>query len=352
MTTVLLLVAAGAALIGDELWSVAHISAWASASGSPDLTATGPPADSAALAGATDPGLVDINSTLPYRGADEAGTGMVLTGNGLILTNNHVIDGSGTITVTDIGNGASYAATVVGYSAVDDVAVLQLKNASGLTTIATGDSSRLVAGNGVVVVGNADGAGGIPSWSGGTITATGQEIVARDEVDNSSETLKGLIKTDARVISGDSGGALVGRGGKVIGMVTAEAVGSATTKSYGYAIPINQALDLVRRIESGQPSSTVHIGATAFLGVETGTSPSGTAGAGIVTVEPGGPAARAGLRPGDTITALGEHPIGSPSALTDLMPLLRAGDSMSVQFVDPSGRGRTTTVLLNRGPPL
>ena len=120
-------------------------------------TGSGGPANVSAIAGKIDPALVDINVEFQYQSSGGAGTGIVLTSNGEILTNNHVINGATSISATDIGNGKTYSATVVGYDPVHDLAVLQLQNASGLQTASLADSSKVAVGDQVVAVGNAGG---------------------------------------------------------------------------------------------------------------------------------------------------------------------------------------------------
>src|SRR5580704_3558392 len=171
----------------------------------------------AQIASRVDPAIVDVTSTLGYQQATAKGTGMVLTSNGEILTNNHVIDGATSISVTDIGNGKTYTASVVGYDRSHDIAVLQLHNASGLTTANLAGSSTASVGQQVVGVGNAGGTGGTPSAAGGTVTALNQSITASDEGDGTSEQLSGLIQTNADIQPGDSGGALVDTSGQVLG---------------------------------------------------------------------------------------------------------------------------------------
>ena len=105
----------------------------------------------------------------------------MLTSSGEILTNNHVIDGATSVKVTDVGNGRTYTASVVGYDKTDDIAVLQLKNASGLTTVSLGDSSQVKSGDKVVALGNAGGKGGTPSVAAGHVTSLNQAITASDE---------------------------------------------------------------------------------------------------------------------------------------------------------------------------
>jgi S1-C subfamily serine protease len=235
------------------------------------------------IAAKVDPGLVDVVTTLGYQGGKAAGTGMVLTSTGEVLTNNHVIDGATSIKATDIGNGRTYTAKVVGYDKTHDVAVLQLQNASGLQTV-TLSSASPQTGQKVVALGNALGKGGTPSVASGRINGLGQSITASDEGAADSERLTGMIGHNAPIQPGDSGGPLVNTEGEVIGMNTAASDSSASgspsqssqsqAATQAFAIPITRASSIADQIEAGTPSSTVHIGATAFLGVET--SPSGT----------------------------------------------------------------------------
>jgi S1-C subfamily serine protease len=342
------------------------------------------PSNAGAIAAKVSPGLVDINTTLSYQDAQAAGTGMVLTPSGEVLTNNHVIEEATSISVTDIGNGKTYGATVVGYDRTHDIAVLQLKGASGLETVTTGDSSKVRVGQQVVGIGNAGGRGGTPSYAGGTVTALNQTITASDASNNTTEQLTGLIEDDANIQPGDSGGPLVTTSGQVIGMDTAASQGFSFQASgagaQGYAIPIDQALSVAKQIESGTTTSgDLHIGPTAFLGVEvqaasSSTSPFGggfgspfgggfgsgfgsggqgttTSGALIVGVIPGSPAAQAGLTQGDTITAVAGHTISSPNDLTAVMVQQNATASVPLTYVSSSGQQQTVTVHLTAGPP-
>ena len=229
---------------------------------------------------------------------------------GEVLTNNHVIEGAGGVSVSDVGNGRSYQAYVVGYDRSLDIAVLQLVDASGLQTIQPGDSSALRIGQGVVAIGNAGGLGGAPSAEAGTIVALDQQVVATNQGNGSSEQLSGLIGVDAAVQPGDSGGPLVDAAGRTIGIDTAasEEFSLSSGSSRGFAIPISQVLAIAQKIESGTPSLGVHIGPTAFLGVELAISKSTGArrnsGALVAGVFPTSPAQQAGLGSGDLITSL------------------------------------------------
>jgi S1-C subfamily serine protease len=316
------------------------------------------------IAKRVDPALVDIVSTNSVQGSTSAGTGIVLTSNGEVLTNNHVIRGSTSIKVTDVGNGKTYTATVVGYDASDDVAVLQLQNASSLTTASLGDSSSVQTGDEVTALGNAGGKGGTPSVASGTVTDLNQSITASDEGSGVSEQLTGLIETNADIQPGDSGGALVNDHGQVIGINTAASTGfqfqgQSQDSQQSYAIPIDKAETIAGQIEAGQGSSTVHIGATAFLGVATTGSDSGgfggfggqgSTGAVIAGAVSGSPAAKAGLTAGDTITSVGGQSVSSATDIQQVLVKYHPGDKISVEWVDQAGQSHSATVTLASGP--
>ena len=328
------------------------------------------------IASRVDPGLVDVVSTLGDQQATAAGTGIVLTSNGEILTNNHVIDGATSIKVTDVGNGRTYTAKVVGYDASQDVAVIQLQNASGLTVASLGDSSTVQTGDSVVALGNAGGKGGTPSVAAGAVTALNQSITASDEGSGNSEQLTGLIETNANIQPGDSGGSLVNSYGQVIGMDTAASSGtqfqsqSGQTTEQAYAIPINEATSIARQIEAGTTSANVHIGATAFLGIESqptsqgsgsgfggsgfggfgGSQGNSTSGVTISGTLSGSPAANAGLTAGDTITSVGGQSVSTAQDIAHALVKYHPGDSISITWVDQSGQSQTTNVTLANGP--
>jgi S1-C subfamily serine protease len=337
----------------------------------PKLTPTQKKANAAAAKVATkvDPGLVDITSTFSTQGSTAMGTGMILTSGGLVLTNNHVIEDASSISARDVATNTTYQATVVGYDLTKDVALLQLTNASGLTTVKTGDSSKLTTGDTIVGIGNAGGAGGTPSFAAGTVKALNQSITAGDESNPAgSEKLNGLVEVNADILPGDSGGPLVTGKGRVIGMDTAgssanggfgfEQFGVATT-SRGYAIPINDALDIVKSIENGNSSTNVHVGATAFLGVEfdsvsnvTPGQPGQTAtpGVALAGVVSGQPAANAGLVAGDVITSINAHTITTGTQLQALLLTLRPGNAVKIGYVNTSGVASSATATLSSGP--
>ena len=313
----------------------------------------------AQITSSVSPGLVDIVSTLGYQQAQAAGTGLVLTSSGEILTNNHVINGATSIRATDVGNGRSYTAKVVGYNQSHDIAVLQLQGASGLSTVSLGNSSTAAVGQKVVALGNAGGKGGTPSVVTGHITGLGASITASDAGAGTSEALTGLIHHNANIQPGDSGGPLVSTAGKVIGINTAASSGQSGQQAPAdaFAIPINAAVSIADQIEAGTGSSTVHIGATGFLGVQITSAdsaaqngiPAGT-GALVAGTLPGSPAEQAGLGAGDVITSAAGQPVTSPLGLQTALEQYHPGDSVTIAWTDQSGQTHSTSVQLTTGP--
>jgi S1-C subfamily serine protease len=269
-----------------------------------------------------------------------------------------VIAGATAISVTDVGNGQTYTASVVGYDAAHDVAVLQLQGASGLATASISSTASTV-GDGVVAAGNAGGTGGTPTAAAGSVTAVGQSISARNELTGTSERLNNLIQIDANIESGDSGGALVDSTGAVIGVNTAGSSNYSLSSQTGrgYAIPIADAMAIANAVEAGQGSSTTHVGASAFLGVVMGSLGNGrpgratSSGAVVGGVVSHDPAATAGIAAGDTITSLGGQRVDSATTLGQLMIAYHPGDKITIGWVDSSGSAHTATVTLVSGPP-
>src|SRR3954469_21434779 len=301
-------------------------------------------------------GIVNIRTTLGYQQGAAAGTGIVLTSDGEVLTNNHVIRGSTSVRVTIPQTGRSYTAKVVGYDVADDVALLQLNGASNLRTATRGDSTKLHVGDHVTATGNAGGTGRLSNASG-RITGLGKTITAGDE-QNGSEQLTGLIETHAQLQPGDSGGPLFDSHHRVIGMNTAASVGfsfQTTAATDAYAIGINKAVRLVEQIESGAATARVHVGETPFLGVSIsdagclGDSPGGGLVGGVV---PGSPASKAGLGQGDVIIAVGGKRVASSRDLLSALLAKTPGATVSVTWVDGFGNQQSASVTLANGPAL
>ncbi len=338
------------------------------------------------------PGLVLINTTLQYDSEVAAGTGMVVNADGLVLTNTHVIEDSTKISATVTSTGKTYPARVVGYDQTGDVALIQLQNASGLTTVPIGNSSSAKAGEAVVAMGNAEGQGHITATPG-HITALNQTITASDEAGSTTtETLYGTIQTNADIVPGDSGGPLASTAG-VIGMDTAgNDSGDQQGPAAGFAIPINGALSVARQIAAGHASSVITVGYPPFLGVFVGSGSSsdpqtqaqqqeqqnggsdgsestqgcyssnadltipsviapvisGTLIDGTIC---GSPAATVGLTGGAVITAVNGQAVGSPDDFARIMTRFHPGDTISVTWVSPSGQRATSSLHLTAGPP-
>lgn len=290
-------------------------------------------------------GVVTINTTLGYQNASAAGTGMVLTSDGLVLTNNHVIEGSTAIEVTIESTGETYTATVLGADATHDVALLQLEGASGLSTVTLDNDNGVVSGDAVTAVGNAEGGGDLLA-AAGSVVATDQTMTASTGGSSQGETLSGLIEFSAAVVPGDSGGPLLDDEGEVVGMTTAASANSQVT-TVAYAITVEDALVIAHQIDAGAASDTVTIGSPAFLGVSLADGYQGAVVAGVLD---GTPAASSGLAAGDTITSVNGTVVSSASELSAALSELTPGDSVALAWTTPAGSAGSATVTLIAGP--
>jgi len=294
-------------------------------------------------------GVVVVNTRL-YGGGAAAGTGIVLTSSGEVVTNNHVIRGASAVRVTDTSTGRSYTATVAGYSVSKDVALLKLANASGLATVSLGNPNALSRGIRVTAVGNAGGTGVLTTKTG-RLTGLHESITVSDDEGGSSR-LTGVIATSAPLQPGDSGGPLLWQG-RVVG------IDAAATRSFsiggsagGYAIPIDTALAVVHQVEAGKPSSLVHVGPTAFLGVALAPNNSfGQTGALVQDVVPGSPAEKAGIGPDDVIVSFGSRTVTSANGLRSLVLTVSPGRAVRLGWVDQVNGQDSATVRLVSGPP-
>ena len=352
-------------------------------------------------------GIVIINTTLQYSSERAAGTGMVINaGDGLVLTNNHVIENATKITATVAATGQNFLAKVVGYDVTGDIALIQLQHPSGLHQVPVGDSGKVRTGDVVTALGNAEGQSKIVPATG-HITGVNRSITASDQGGTvTSETLHGMLQTDAGIVSGDSGGPLVSAAGRVIGMDTAgnDVRYPDQQAAAGFAIPINTALSVAREIVAGHASSTISIGYPPFIGIYVGQGTSsdpqqqaaaqqqqnnggfggfgggnGFSGNGsgsqscysndsdlpvpdtIAPVSSGtlvvgticsSPAAVAGVSAGSVITSVNGQAVGAPQTLHNALSKFRPGDTVSLTWVTPSGQHKTATMTLTAGPPL
>src|SRR5699024_6739406 len=319
-------------------------------------------------------GVVLIDTQLGFEKAEAAGTGIVLSKDGLVLTNNHVIADSTKIAVTVATTGKTYTASVVGSDSTEDVAVLQLKDAEDLQP-ATIDDDTVDVGDDVTAVGNSEGSGRLMAAEG-TVTDLGASVTTAAKGTGDSETSGGIIEVQADIVSGDSGGALLDDEGEVVGMDTAASSGTAVVT--GFAIPIETALTTAESIIDGEQTSTNTLGYPAFLGIgvsqsghadqsghsgqsgrlgrsglNAGSGRSGAAaneGAVVAGVYENTPAAEAGLAAGDTITAIGSTPITDGNSLSEAMSDHEPGDTVSLTWTDANGQSHTTEVTLTQGP--
>ena len=339
-----------------------------------------------AVYNAVEPGVVDVAADLRYLQETAKGTGFVIdAAAGLILTNNHVIDGATSVTVTPVTSGRSYPARILGYDRADDVALLQVLGAPRLRAVTIGSSARARVGTPVLAIGNEGGQGGSPTVAPGVISSLDRIIIASDQSSGLTETLDGMLQTSADIRPGDSGGPLAGADGRVIGINTA--AGGSTVHS-GYAIPIDRAMPIARQIAAGRQGTRIQIGLPAFLGVllpdstsadprrqasqelrQTGAvsgsgggctsggttatpasiAPAGT-GALVDGVLCGTPADQAGLFAGDVITSVGGQPVTSPRSLTALVSRYHPGSRVALAWVAPGGSLHTAVVTLAAGP--
>jgi S1-C subfamily serine protease len=286
-------------------------------------------------------GLTRVVSTNSYTGSVGVGTGMVLTSGGEVVTNHHVVEGANSIKVTVMSTGETYTARVVGTDSADDVAVLDLEDASGLDTVAT-DTDGVTVGDAVTAVGDGNGTEEYLSAATGSVTATDQPVTTQAEGTASGESLTGMIEISSDVVPGYSGGATYDADGEVVGMTTAAT--SNTDDPDGYAIPISKVLQVAGDLTDGVTNADYVYGQPAFLGIGLG---SGTAVQGAYD---GTPAADAGIGAGDQITSVGDIAVDTATQLRAAIASHSPGDDVSVTWTDSSGSSHTETITLANGP--
>jgi S1-C subfamily serine protease len=342
-------------------------------SGPPPAAASGK-LDPQSVTDLVQPGMVDIDAPQSYSQSLSEGTGIILTSTGLVLTNNHVIEGATSPTATLVNSGKTYKAMIIGYDSTDDVALLQLIGASGLTPITVGNSNDVTVGQAILGLGNAQGQGGAPTVAPGQVTALHQTISPADSATGAKETLHGTIQTSAQIQPGDSGGPLANAAGQVVGLDVAASQAqqlNGTTTTAGFAIPINQALQIADQIAARQDTTTVHIGLPAFIGIsvadaatgcQSGSGGSGgfggfggsggstSSGAIVCSVFSGTPAASAGLEEGDVITSVNGKAVSNADGLIAITAGFQPGQSLTVDYVDGSGATQSAKVTLIGGP--
>jgi S1-C subfamily serine protease len=324
----------------------------------PVTPGTGGSLNNDAIAAKIDPAIVNINTVVGSGQA--AGTGMILTSDGEILTNNHVVDRSSSIQVTISGHALPYTAHVIGVDPSADIAVIQMEGVSGLPTISIASSSSVQVGDPIVALGNALGHGGTPQVSGGTVTALDQTITA-SEGGGKSEQLSGMIQSDATIYPGDSGGPIVNAAAQVVGMITAGNVQSfrSSASNVNYAIASDTILSVVNQIRSGQASADIIYGQVGYIGVSVQNIDAAIAaqlgltvssGALVEGVQPGLPAQAAGITRYSVITAVGGSQITSLDDLNAALLAHKPGQRVSVTWVNQSGTHTATLTLSGVNP--
>ncbi|HEY6426608.1 MAG TPA: trypsin-like peptidase domain-containing protein, partial [Acidimicrobiales bacterium] len=303
------------------------------------------------------PAVVSID--VKSNNNEDQGTGMIVTSNGEVITNNHVIElytqggNTGTITVTQYGQTKAEPATLIGYDANKDVALLKINNVSNLPTVTFGNSSKAEVGDAVVAIGNALGlAAGTPTVTQGIVSALGRSVTAGG-AGTQTETLQNLIQTDAAINPGNSGGPLIDTSAQVIGMNTAVAGTSSdgtSSQNIGFAIPIASVESLLPELQKGGQAGN----GGGYLGVDITTlTPSlrqqygftPTQGAVILSVVSGSPADKAGLVQGDVIVNINGTAITTAEDLQKVIQNAKPGQSVTITYYVGNSK-RTTTATL------
>jgi len=308
--------------------------------------ATSAPAisDAAAAAGDARASYADtVRQVLPsvvlISTGEGLGSGVVLDHSGNIVTNAHVAGDATTFQVQVPGDPAPRTASLVGSYPPDDLAVIRVSDPSGLQPARFADSAKAQAGDVVLAVGNPLGLSG--SVTSGIISATGRVVAEPATGGRPGATLPDAIQTSAPINPGNSGGALVTTAGEVIGIPTLTAGGTqggAQVQGIGFAIPSNLARDIAKQlITAGTVTNSHRAAIGAQVGAATGQDGTPT-GTGIVTVTSGGPADRAGLRPGDIIRTAGGTPTPDPQALAGVLAAAHPGDHLALEIARGTGQ--------------
>ncbi|HXY92042.1 MAG TPA: S1C family serine protease [Acidimicrobiia bacterium] len=306
------------------------------------------PAAATAAGRTVGPAVADLEVSLA-GGGHRSATGLVLTPAGEVVTNNHVIAGATGITARPGGTGPAYTATVLGYDVTHDVAVLGLTGASGLSTIEPGSSSSVTTGDPVAVIGNVAGLEGAARARTGGVTGVHQQVAG------GGERLSGLLEIHVATGARDSGGPVTGAGTKVLAMTTSAPGGGhfdgQSSDDVTYAIPIDDVLAVVDRVDAGHSTPSVHVGPRAALGVAVQPTSHGDTGAYVVGVTADGPAAKVGLVPDTIIVSIDNATIRTPGALDATLDRHRPGDRVGVGWVGHDGTYHVTDVELGTAPP-
>ncbi len=298
--------------------------------------------DVARVVAAVGPSTVSIRTQLRsgvFSGS-AAGTGIIVSSDGEVITNAHVVEGATAVKVTLAGESQARDASVVGSDRDADLALLKIAGVTGLPAARLGKSSDVRVGDDVVAIGNALALKGGPTVTRGIISALDRTL-ATDE-----STMTGLIQTDASISSGNSGGPLVDATGRVIGINSAVAASGQGTaaENIGFAIAIDNALPVINRLRNHTAAA-----AAGYLGVTSKDPIDGSRGALVAGVESGSAAEKAGLKAGDLITAIDGHTIDGAAALGAAIRSHTPGTPVTITYIR-SNREHTATADLSTRP--
>ncbi len=292
-----------------------------------------------------------LPSVVLIRTPDGLGSGVVLDRAGNIVTNAHVAGSATKFQVQVAGDTSPRTAHLVGTYPPDDLAVIRADDSSGLQPATFGDSDRAQAGDVVLAIGNPLGLSG--SVTEGIISATGRAVAEPAAQDSAAATLPGTIQTSAPINPGNSGGALVSTSGQVIGIPTLAAASpqsGAQAQGIGFAIPSNLARDIATQIiDSGHVTNSHRAALGAEVATVLGAGGEPGQGVGVVTVTSGGPADRAGLRPGDVIKSAGQVDTPDTTALSAALAGARPGDKITL-MISRGSQDQTVQVTLGELP--
>ncbi|HTJ77054.1 MAG TPA: trypsin-like peptidase domain-containing protein [Acidimicrobiales bacterium] len=287
------------------------------------------------------PGVVYVHTQASVGGrffpSTGAGTGVILTADGEVLTNAHVVAGATSIKVNVGTETTARDATLIAADSANDIALLRINGASGLPTVTLGSSSDLKVGDDVVAIGNALDLKGGFTVTRGIVSALNRSIDSED-----GGQLTGLIQTDAAINPGNSGGPLVNAAGQVVGINTAV---SGQAQNIGFAIAIDGIKAKLDKLRAGQSTATQ---ARAYLGVSS-QAVDGTPGATVTDVGAGTPASGAGIQPGDVITAIDATAVNNPDDLAAAIQAHRPGDRVNVTIQRGTTK-RTASITLGTRP--
>ena len=308
-----------------------------------------PPSTTGSIAAAVQrvlPSVVSVQ-TSSFGGGEGGGSGVIFDRNGLILTNNHVVEGTTSVSVSfQDGKHDALPAEVIGTEPSRDLAVLRVE-ADDLTPVQLARSSALRLGDPVIAIGFPLDLGG-PTVTSGIVSGLDRTIEGRNG------DLTGLLQTDAAINPGNSGGPLVDRAGRLVGINTA-GIRQADTENIGFAIAIDGALPVIARISKGPATSEGWLG-IAFSSVDSESTAvqlgldSSTRGAAVTEVYPGGPGAEADLAVGDVIIAADDVPVRNANALAKAIAAREIGDEIDLEVIDSRGPRLATVEVARRTP--